>query len=425
MLCNTLIIDTRKELPAKYKKSIADNNTYVFVANNIKNALNYIQSREPDLIIVSDSILEPLSDFCEKIRVLTYNIRPIIVALSKSDNIDDKIKVLESGADDYISEPVNIKEFKTRIKAHLRRELESNLDNKTLLPNEKYSIRALKRSIAENTDWASLLISIENFQQYVEVYTEFAGDKVVQTLIAIIKSTLTENDFLSRLSDSEFLIITSSLTAEKIASFLTFAFDAVAPKFYSPEDSTRGYMLLQGDEEAGIRIDFVSLLISVVSSEFCSYKNPEHVLHKMQRIKPLAKLPSKSNYIVDRPKISGQIENSPNINKKIVILENDSALELLLRTTLELQGYDVSTMIEEESIPAILIIDSGDKMDKLELCNKIKNNNLFVNSKIIVTSNHHNKSEILNSGADLYLPKPYELSVLIKWVEYFMKQINY
>ena len=425
MLCNTLIIDTRKELPAKYKKSIADNNTYVFVANNIKDALNYIQSREPDLIIVSDSISEPLSDFCEKIRVLTYNIRPIIVALSKSDNIDDKIKVLESGADDYISEPVNIKEFKTRIKAHLRRELESNLDNKTLLPNEKYSIRALKRSIAENTDWASLLISIENFQQYVEVYTEFAGDKVVQTLIAIIKSTLTENDFLSRLSDSEFLIITSSLTAEKIASFLTFAFDAVAPKFYSPEDSTRGYMLLQGDEEAGIRIDFVSLLISVVSSEFCSYKNPEHVLHKMQRIKPLAKLPSKSNYIVDRPKISGQIENSPNINKKIVILENDSALELLLRTTLELQGYDVSTMIEEESIPAIFIIDSGDKMDKLELCNKIKNNSLFVNSKIIVTSNHHKKSEILNSGADLYLPKPYELSVLIKWVEYFMKQINY
>lgn len=425
MLCNTLIIDTRKELPAKYKKSISDSNTYVFIANNIKDALNYIQSREPDLIIVSDSISEPLNDFCEKIRILTYNIRPIIVALSKSDNIDDKIKVLESGADDYISEPVNIKEFKTRIKAHLRRELESNLDNKTLLPNEKYSIRALKRSIAENTDWASLLISIENFQQYTEVYTEFAGDKIVQTLIAIIKSTLTENDFLSRLSESEFLIITSSPTAEKLASFLTFAFDAVAPKFYSPEDSTRGYMLLQGDEEAGIRIDFVSLLISVVSSEFCSYKNPEHVLHKMHRIKPLAKLPSKSNYIVDRPKISGQIENSQNINKKIIILENDSALELLLRTTLELQGYDVLTTMEENTIPAIFIIDSGDKMDKLKLCSNIKNNNLFVNSRIIVTSNHHNKSEILNSGADLYLPKPYELSALIKWVEYFMKQINY
>ena len=142
MLCNTLIIDTRKELPAKYKKSIADNNTYVFVANNIKDALNYIQSREPDLIIVSDSISEPLSDFCEKIRVVTYNIRPIIVALSKSDNIDDKIKVLESGADDYISEPVNIKEFKTFVRIFFR----SAFTNKIIKNRDRF--RAGKRSFA-------------------------------------------------------------------------------------------------------------------------------------------------------------------------------------------------------------------------------------------------------------------------------------
>jgi len=425
MLCNTLIIDTRKELPAKYKKSISDKDTFVFVTGNMREALSYIQTREPDLIIVSDSIEEPLNDFCEKIRVLTYNIRPIIVAMSKSDSIDDKIKVLEAGADDYISEPVNVKEFRIRIKAHLRRELESNLDNKTLLPNKKYSIRALKRILAGEPDWAVLLISIENFRQYTEVYTEFAGDKVIQTLVAIIKSTLADGDFLSRISDSEILIITKAAASEKLASFLTFAFDAVAPRFYSPEDSKRGYMLLQSDDEAGIRIDYVSLLISVISGEFETYTNPEHVIHKLQRIKQLAKLPSKSNYIIDRPKISGQTDNSAKYNKKIVVLENDSALELLLRTTLELQGYDILTEYESDTIPAIFIIDSGENMNNLQICTKIKNNKAFVHSKIIMTSNHHDKSAILNAGADLYLPKPYELSALIKWVEYFMKEINY
>ncbi|MCM1266197.1 MAG: diguanylate cyclase, partial [Candidatus Gastranaerophilales bacterium] len=224
MLCNTLIIDTRKELSIKYKKSLTDSDTQVNIANNIKDALIYIQTREPDMIIVSDSIPEDLSDFCEKIRVLTYNIRPIIVALSKSDNLDDKIRILESGADDFISEPVNIKEFQMRIKAHLRREIESNLDNKTLLPNEKYSIRALKRTLAEDSDWASILVSIENFKQYIDIYTEFAGDKVVQTLLAIIKSALEVTDFVSQLAENEFLIITKSATAEKIASYLTFAF---------------------------------------------------------------------------------------------------------------------------------------------------------------------------------------------------------
>ena len=85
MLCNVLIIDSRKELSTKYKKSITDNDTSVYVANNIKSALTYIQTNEPDLIIISDSIPEEISVFCEKIRVLTYNIRPIIVAISKSD----------------------------------------------------------------------------------------------------------------------------------------------------------------------------------------------------------------------------------------------------------------------------------------------------------------------------------------------------
>lgn len=423
MLCKALIIDTRKELSTKYKKSLTDKDIEVQVARSIQDGFGFIQSLEPDLIIVSDSITEPLADFCEKIRVLTYNIRPVIVALSKSDSIEDKIKVLESGADDYISEPVNFKEFQIRIKAHLRRELETNLDTKTLLPNEKYSIRALKRTLAENNDWATLLISIENFRQYIEVYSEFAGDKVVQTLIAIIKSTLTEQDFLSKIHENEFLIITKSHVAERLASFIVMAFDSVASKFYSHEDTKRGYMLVQSDDEAGRRIDFVSLLISVVSSEFDTYTNPEHLIEKMRRIKPLAKLPAKSNYIVDRPKISGVSDIVGKYNKKIAIFEKDEAMELLLRTTLELQGYDVLTSVEDEC-PALFIIDTGDNMDKLELCSKIKNNPIFVHSKIIVTSNYHDKSAILNTGADLYLPKPYEISALVKWIEYFMREIN-
>lgn len=424
MLCRALIIDTRKELSTKYKKSLTDKDIQAKIARSIKDALLDIQALEPDLIIVSDSIKEPLADFCERIRVLTYNIRPVIIALSKSDNIDDKIKVLEAGADDYISEPVNFKEFQIRIKAHLRREIETNLDNKTLLPNEKYSIRALKRTLAEENDWATLLISIENFKQYIEIYSEFAGDKVVQTMLAIIKSALSETDFISQLTDTEFLVITKSPVAERLASFIVSAFDSVAPKFYSHEDTKRGYMLLRSDDEAGQRVDFVSVLVSVISSEFDTYTNPEHLINKMRRIKPLAKLPSKSNYIVDRPKISGETDKLV-YNNKIVILEKDEAMELLLRTTLELQGYDVMTEVENDTIPAIFIIDTGDNMDKLDLCSKIKANSLFVNSKIIVTSNQHNKSTILNTGADLYLPKPYEISSLIKWVEYFMKDSNY
>ena len=428
MLSNAIIIDTRKELSTKYKKALDSSDTSVSIVNNLMEAYKYIQEYEPDLIIISDSIPEALDIFCNKIRVLTYNMRPIIVALSKSAELEDKIKVLESGADDFISEPVNIKEFKTRIKAHLRREIESNLDNKTLLPNKKYSLRAIKRVLARKNDWAVLLIGIENFLPYKEVYTELAADRVIQAFIAIMKSTLSEKDFLSQINDNEFLIITHPASAEKIATFLSFAFDTVAPKFYSNEDSKRGYMLLQGDESAGIRVQFLAVSIGVISSEFDTYNDAEKLLSKLYQLKSMAKLPSKSNYIVDRPKLSGEnsIQNDK-FNNKIAVFEKDEALSLLLRTTLELQGYDViSTQEEIETLhPSILLIDSGDDMKGLELCRQLKNSQEFYNAKIIATSVHHDKTVVLNSGADLYIPKPYEISTIIKWVEYFVNQIKY
>ncbi len=428
MLSNAIIIDTRKELSTKYKKALESSDTSVSIVNNLMDAFKYIQEFEPDLIIISDSIPESLADFCNKIRVLTYNMRPIIVAMSKSAELEDKIKVLESGADDFISEPVNIEEFKTRIRAHLRREIESNLDNKTLLPNKKYSMRALKRILARKNDWAVLLIGIDNFLPYKEVYTELAADRVVQAFIALMKSTLSEKDFLSQISDNEFLIITHPASAEKIATFLSFAFDTVAPKFYSNEDSKRGYMLLQGDDTAGIRVQFLSVSIGVISSEFDTYNDPEKLFTKLYQLKSMAKLPSKSNYVVDRPKLSGEnsIQNEK-FNNKIAVFEKDEALSLLLKTTLELQGYDVISTLEEiEDIhPSILLIDSGDDMKGLELCRQLKNTREFYNAKIIATSVQHDKTLVLNSGADLYIPKPYEISTIIKWVEYFVNQIKY
>ena len=56
---------------------------------------------------------------------------PDYIAMSKSADFNDRINVLNSGADDFLSEPVNSEEFKVRMRAHLRREFESNLDKNT------------------------------------------------------------------------------------------------------------------------------------------------------------------------------------------------------------------------------------------------------------------------------------------------------
>ncbi len=424
MLSTVLIIDKRKELSTKYKKSIEDEQTSAIIARNLKDAIHEIQASEPDMIIVSDSIEENLTDFCEKIRALTYDTRPTIIALSKSADSSDRISVLECGADDFLSEPVNIDEFKTRVKAHLRRDIESSLDTKTLLPNQKYVKKGLKRVLNSEHKNAVLLLGIENLEDYKSVYSELAGDKLIQTLVAIAKSTLDSNDFLGQLDEKNFVIITNSYSAEKMAAFLTFAFDTVAPKFYSQQDVKRGYMLMKGDREAGMRANFVSILIGGILDNYELITTVDGLLERLYSIKKIAKIPNGSNYAIDRVKLAGG--NSviePSASQSIFIKESDSALSLLLRTTLELQGYDVVDSIDLESSiqPGILILDSEDDLSGLNLCRELKSRLNFVNTKIIMTTTVHDKAAILDAGADLYLPKPYEISDLIRWVEHFIE----
>ena len=267
------------------------------------------------------------------------------------------------------------------------------------------------------------LISIDNFENYVQNYTTLASDKLLQTYIAIIKSVVGENDYLGEIKENEFLLISENIDTETVANYLTYAFETVSSKFYSIEDNKRGYIIAEGDGVSGRRVNFVHTTIAVISKASERYKDAGTLFNSLLHLHKTAKIPTKSNYLIERPQLQGEItENSP--AKNIVISENDDALRTLLKTILELQGYSVQCTNSPDEIftiekPELIILDAGESTDLsgLETCKSIKNNNNFMTTKIILTTVLHDKELVLNCGADVYLPKPYEITSLIKWVE--------
>ena len=428
----TLIIDKRRELSVKYKKLLENDNSVVIISKNMLSAMKFIRDTEPDLIIISDSLGSDLGGYCEEIRALTYNMRPVIIATSKSADFKDRMEILQRGADDFISEPINSDEFVMRIKAHLRRELESNLDGNKMIPNKAYSMRALKRVLSSEKKWACMMISIDNIENYAEVYTKIAEEKLIQTFNAIVISALVNEDYFGSISENEFLIITDQVRAEQIANFLTFAFDTVSPKFYSPSDIKRGFVIMRGDTLAGKRSEFVHATIGIVTSDTKKYLSVEDLYGDLEHIKRLAKLPAKSNYLIERPKICAEnsVKKIP-YNKKILVTDGDEAMTVLLSSILKLQGYDAEIISDFEDYslvqpPAVIILDAGDNETRkgLEFCKKLKTSNKFPNTKIIVTSVFHEKETVLTFGADLYLPKPYDMPTLVEWIDELVKEVN-
>ena len=430
-----LILDKRKELSTKYKRILEQNGISAFVTSTVEEGIEFLYEYEPDMVIISDSVDSSLDESCKKIRMLSYASRPIIIALSKSDDLQDKLKTLDAGADDYLGEPIDSEEFSARINAHLRRYFESYINEKTRLPDSKISLKMFKRVLKENKNWAALLIKINDFEFYKEIYGELAADKMVQTYTAIITSSLDENDYFGELSYGEFLILTNSYKAEKIASFLTYAFDTIVDKFYSDEDANQGYIILRGDDNAGKRITLVSTSIGIISGEYKSYSSVKTAINDLYNTYKLARTKPGSGFIMERPKISAaDAIKQKNYNNKILIIEPDSALNLLLKTSAELQGFDAQAITDfdktfetvKDFSPALIILDAGtdDSLTGLTIAQKLKKSMDYKNIKIIMSTVVHDKKLILNTGADLYLPKPYELINIFSWAQKLIEEYN-
>ena len=422
------IISKRKELSIKYKKLIEALQQEVYVISSLSEALRQIQKIEPELLIVSDTIDEDLPDFCAKMRALTFNVRPVIIAVSKSSEIEDKLKILDSGADDFMDEAISPKEFKARIKAHLRRYLENSFNPVTFFAQKNLTVRSLKKLLASSKFATVMFGKISNINIYREIYGEIAYQKVLQTLGAIVNSALNAQDFAGHLFDDEFIIITNFQKAEKIASFLTFAFDNVLNRFYSERDFQNKFTLLSSDIKEEERESLMRLQICAIECTAEKYNSYEQVINELFGLIKLCQQEEKSSYIIDRPKLYGEVEQKK-IRDKVLIMEQDDALVLFFKKLFTLKEFQARVcgdyndffVIYEDFMPDVVLIDYGSKDYKegVEILRRLKKNKSCA-PKVIVSSCIHNKKEILASGADFYLPKPYEADVVIKKIKKFL-----
>jgi two-component system KDP operon response regulator KdpE len=90
-----------------------------FVAEDGKSALREFERENPDIVIL-DIAMPGMSGFDVLKRIRSISDVPIIMLTVKSEEMD-KVRALESGADDYVTKPFGSLELMARVKAVLRR----------------------------------------------------------------------------------------------------------------------------------------------------------------------------------------------------------------------------------------------------------------------------------------------------------------
>jgi len=116
-----LVVEDNRRLSNSLKMSLEDDGYAVDVAYDGVSGQELAEMTPYDLIILD--IMLPKRDGLEVCRNLrSERVNMPIILLTARDAVEDRVKGLDSGADDYLVKPFAINELRARLRALLRRE---------------------------------------------------------------------------------------------------------------------------------------------------------------------------------------------------------------------------------------------------------------------------------------------------------------
>ena len=120
-----LLVEDEKGVANFIKKGLEEEYYSIDHSTDAEGGLLFLETNKYDLIIL-DVMMPGMNGFelCKTIR--QKKIQSPILMLTARDSVQDKVRGLDSGADDYLTKPFSFEEFLARVRALLRR-TEDNL----------------------------------------------------------------------------------------------------------------------------------------------------------------------------------------------------------------------------------------------------------------------------------------------------------
>ncbi|EEY34031.1 response regulator transcription factor [Pseudoleptotrichia goodfellowii] len=206
-----LVVEDEKSLNEVIVKRLEDEHYGVDWCYNGKDALDNILITEYDAIIL-DIMLPELNGYEVLKTMRSKNIDTPVLFLTAKDSIEDRVKGLDSGANDYLTKPFAFEELLARIRVMLRKDSNSSgnvftVANLTVDTNSHSVFRddiPIKLSKREFTILEYMIrnrgkiLSKDKIEQHIWNYDYEGGSNVIEVYIRYLRKKI-DADFSPKL----------------------------------------------------------------------------------------------------------------------------------------------------------------------------------------------------------------------------------
>ncbi|MCM8783162.1 MAG: response regulator [Candidatus Omnitrophica bacterium] len=301
-----LIVDDEPDIRDVLRIVLEAEGYEVTEAGDGEEGLDKVSKRPPDLIII-DFMMPKLNgpEVCRAIKkdILLRHI-PIIMLTGRGETAD-KIKGIDSGADDYIVKPFEPMELVARVKMVMRRtEIDLDANPLTHLPGNVSIQNELENRIRENKNFAVCYIDLDKFKVFNDRYGFERGDRAIQeTARVLIKGTEArgnKEDFIGHIGGDDFIIITTPDKVDTLCPYIIKEFDKMVPELYDEEDRSKGYILGKDRKGNPLQTPLMTISIAVVTNEKRKLSHVAEIAQIGAELKEYAKSLEGSNYVKER-----------------------------------------------------------------------------------------------------------------------------